>query len=101
MRGIGAREWFRGERFDAVVLGGFDDLGIRRSLIDEFKRQRLNVPILVVYHLDDPWETYAGADQTMESLDGPKQLISLVGQMIKFLPASATPRDAAAAHAGD
>jgi len=100
LRGLGAREWYAAEQFDAVVLGCFEDPGVRRSLIDDFKRRNSRVPILVVYRFDDPSETYAGADRLMESLAGPETLISTVVQMTRFPQGKPEPNDMPAANAG-
>ena len=101
LRGLGAREQFGSGKFDAVVLGCFQDLQIRRTLIADFKRLKPAVPVVVLCHVDDPQETFEQADEVMDSLSGPEKLVSTVRGLLRFRAEPEKPDDNAATISGD
>lgn len=100
LRGIGAGERFTSEKFDAVVLGDFGDPGIRSTMIGDFRRINPQVPILVIHRFEDAFDSFSGADQTMDSLAGPETLVTLLRQMLRRHPGSTKSDDTSAANAG-
>ena len=80
-RGEGALQIFAQDSFVGVVIGGSVPKETRHVLVQEFKRLRPSVLVVIVERPGESMDT-DGADMVVESTDGPQRLIDLLSTLV-------------------
>jgi DNA-binding NtrC family response regulator len=85
--------------FNLAVLGDSLPRALAVTILQQLKRSRPFIPVVVIYKGGDFCDDFAEADATCGSLDGPEHLIRTISTLIGYSPASVERplrRDAAA-----